>query len=115
LRLWSCQVSVSEWCIQRRIEDKLADVDDVSFVRRNAVKQAQITVLLCHQADTLIYTLACAEVSQPHSTMRSSCWVALGLNSSCRGGRRGLELKGDSFWGGFQVITIFAQNLEIRL
>jgi hypothetical protein len=51
------------------IEDKLADVvDDVSFVQRNTVKQAQITQFFSATGPTLvIYTFDLyPEVSQPH-------------------------------------------------
>jgi hypothetical protein len=51
------------------IEDKLADVvDDVSFVQRNTVKQAQITQFFsATEADTCnLHFDLYPEVSQPH-------------------------------------------------
>jgi hypothetical protein len=80
------------------IEDKLADVvDDVSFVQRNTVKQAQITQFSLPPRPTLvIYTFDLYPEVSHISTMRSSCLGSTGHNSSCRGKtRRGLELKGD--------------------
>jgi hypothetical protein len=50
-----------------QIEDKLADVvDDVSFVQRNTVKQAQITQFFSARADTCNLHLTCTQRSASH-------------------------------------------------
>jgi hypothetical protein len=77
-------------------------VDDVSFVQRNTVKQAQITQFFsATEADTCNLPLTCTQRSASHIFDNAKLMPgSTGHNGSCRG-KTNVVLNSKAIWGGF--------------